>query len=414
MSAKELVLPISVADLQLEQDLLRAFERDVELAGLVGEKDNAKIILMAAASAKLPRPLNVSVGGASSAGKNHLIGTVAKFIPEESKKNLTGMSPKAMMHCEEDEFLHKAVFIAEYEGVSGADYAIRTMQSEQEIEWEIAETSKEGIKTRRKIVKGPAAFIQATTRATLHPENETRLMFVEMDESGSQTQAINKRQALEAEKRIEPCTPDVFAKWHQFFRSLKPHPVKIVFATQIAKSLPKDRIRSRRDFPKLLALIESSAFLHQDKRAKDDEGNIIASPQDYLIAKELFEHCYSAGPDTRIKELLVSAKQIRGEDFAVADLVRETGWGKTKVYAILNRAEELGCIAAGDKHGRYVLIREHVDAPLNLPPRIKLTAEDFRISNTTKVGDFQNSDFPLTEGGDSSSGKTEIHTELPA
>ena len=47
---------------------------------------------------------------------------------------LTGISPKALMHGGEFEIQHKAIFIAEYEGVSGADYAIRTMQSEQVIE----------------------------------------------------------------------------------------------------------------------------------------------------------------------------------------------------------------------------------------------------------------------------------------
>ena len=105
--------------LQSEMNLLGRYERDVELAGLVGEKKNAKVILVVAASAKLPRPLNVSVGAASSAGKNHLLGTVARFIPDEDKIFLTGMSPKALMHSGEDEFQHKVVFIAEYEGVSG-------------------------------------------------------------------------------------------------------------------------------------------------------------------------------------------------------------------------------------------------------------------------------------------------------
>jgi hypothetical protein len=89
-------------------DLIRSFEQVVELAGLVGEQKNAILILLAAVSAKLPKPLNVSVGGASSAGKNYLIGTVARFVPEEDKKILTGMSPKVLMHSEETEFQHKA------------------------------------------------------------------------------------------------------------------------------------------------------------------------------------------------------------------------------------------------------------------------------------------------------------------
>ena len=80
-------------DLRYEPSVLDKFIADVETSGLVGEKKNAKVILLAAASAKLERPLNVSVGGASAAGKNYLIGRVARFIPDEDQKFLTGMSP---------------------------------------------------------------------------------------------------------------------------------------------------------------------------------------------------------------------------------------------------------------------------------------------------------------------------------
>ncbi len=103
-----------------ETRLLRQFEQDIALAGLVGEEENAKVVFLSAVSAKLQKPLNVSVSGESSAGKNHLTGCVAKFIPDEDKKILTGMSAKVLTHSDEHEYEHKAVFIAEYEGVSGA------------------------------------------------------------------------------------------------------------------------------------------------------------------------------------------------------------------------------------------------------------------------------------------------------
>jgi len=104
-------------DLVAEPDLLRRFGADAERAGLVGEKRNACVVFLSAISATLAKPLNVSVVGASAAGKNHLTGAVAAFIPEGRKKILTGMTPKVLMHAEEDEFQHKAIFIAEYEGV---------------------------------------------------------------------------------------------------------------------------------------------------------------------------------------------------------------------------------------------------------------------------------------------------------
>jgi hypothetical protein len=386
-----------------EIDLLRQFEQDVELAGLVGEKKNSKVIFLAAVSAKMQKPLNVSVGGVSSAGKNYLMAVVARFIPGENQKFISGMTPKVLMHAEEDEFQHKAVFIAEYEGVAGADFAVRTMQSEHCIEWEFVDTSQ-GIKKKTKRVKGPVAFIQATTRVTLHPENETRLLFCQMDESAEQTRAINERQALEAEKKTIVCPPDVHTAWHDFIRSLEAKPVLIPFAHQLFRHLPDNRIRSRRDFPKLLALIETSAFLHQHMRGRNADGDIVAAPQDYFTAKELFEHCYLAGPESKVGELVRAAKKTGVGEFVVADLVQQTGWGKSKTYQVLARAEELGCIGDGTKHGWYRFLCDHPEELLDLPAKIRLTADVFRISTQGAAGYFHNS---ADEGSTSPRGKSE-------
>jgi hypothetical protein len=362
--------PTSEVELWKETDLLARFARDVERAGLVGEAQNAKIIFLTAVSAKLSKPLNVTVQGSSAAGKNHLMAKVAQFIPEDDQKFLTGMSPKALMHSGEHEFEHKAVFIAEYDGVSGADFAIRTFQSEQLIEWQYVEPSEKGIAKKAKRVKGPAAFIQATTRATLHPENETRLLFIQVDESETQTRAIMERQAVEATGGVT-ASDAACAGWHGLLWGLKAKAVVIPFAPGLARVFPGNRVRSRRDFPKLLALIEASAFLHQGQRPRDGKGNIVATGQDYSIAKDLFEHCYSSGPDKQVRELLKAAQTFQGPGFSVADLMGQLRWGKTKVYEVLSRAQDLGCIAPDEfQRGRFVLLRAEADPALDLPPDV--------------------------------------------
>ena len=57
-----------------------------------------------------------------------------------------------------------------------------------------------------------------------------------------------------------------------------------------------------------------------------------------------FENCYATGPDSKLKELLDAAESLQ-HDFRASDLIEKTGWGKSKVYAVIARAEELGCIA---------------------------------------------------------------------
>jgi DNA primase len=362
--------PSTLEPLTTEDNLIARFLTDAEERGLVGEKENAATALLCAVSARLPRPLNLTVNGESSSGKNFLLSSATAFIPDEHKKSTSGLTAKALMHAREDEFQHKAIIIAEYEGVSSADYAIRTMQSEQVIEWDYVDTGK-GIKKKTNKVRGPAAFLQATTRPVLHPENETRLLFISVDESNEQTEAILKRQArIAAANGVVLPNEESIKDWHEFLRSLIPMNICIPYAETLAEHFPADRVRSRRDFPKLLGLIETLAYLHQNRRENKNNA-VIAAPDDYLVAKRLFENSYATGPDSKLTELLTAAQALKENSaFRASDLIEATGWGKSKVYAVLQRAEELGCIAETETRGIYSFIRSSAVPPLKLPDEV--------------------------------------------
>jgi hypothetical protein len=277
------------------------------------------------------------------------------------------MTPRVLMHAEEYEYQHKAIFIAEYEGVSRADYAIRIMQSEKIIEWEYVDPTSKGFKKRRNSVKGPASFIQATTRPVLHPENETRLLFCSMNESETLTQEINRRQAWEAATGEAHGQGVNFKEWHQLILGLKETNVRVPFAPDLSVNFPAANVRSRSDFPKLVALINASAYLHQNHRAS--ENRIIASPDDYRIAKSVFEWSYEAGPDKALRQLLTEARKFQHE-FSVGDLMAALAWGHTKVYELVNRARETGCIAEGESRGQYRSLRDHPLPLLRLPDTV--------------------------------------------
>jgi hypothetical protein len=273
------------------------------------------------------------------------------------------------MHAGEDEYAHKAIFIAEYEGVSRADFSIRTLQSERLIEWHFAESSQAGIRKRKNRVRGPAAFIQATTRSLLHLENETRQLFVQIDESEEATQAILRRQAEMAEKGSCGLPSDVIENWHSLLRGLESNPILIPFASKLLDGFPTSRVRARRDFPKLLELIESCVFLHQKQRELRDSF-ILASEQDYLLVKPLFEHCYRFGPDYHTTRLLETAQRI-GTTFSVANLQTALGWGKTKTYEILDRCRETGAVVDDDTRGQYRLTTATKQGGLSLPETLQ-------------------------------------------
>jgi hypothetical protein len=361
--------------------LLHKLETDFVSAGLVGERINALIVFFVAVSARLPRPLNLTIRGESSAGKNYLMETATRFVPDEHKRLVTGMTPKVLMHSQEDEFQHKAVLIAEYEGVAGADFAIRTFQSEGRIVWEyVDQGAKDGLKKRTNTVKGPAAFIQATTRVSLHPENETRLLSIQTDESAEQTRAINQYQAQLAAGNVQPCPESTIQEWHALLRGLTQNNVLIPYAEQLAETMPP-RVRSRRDFPKLLGLIEVSAYLHQKDRQIDDLGRIVANPEDYKIARMLFSSCRDTGVEKSSREFFdVFGIESEGFEFRVTDVMKRIGWKKSKAYQVLAGLEELGCIGPGERRGWYTLLQLKPDPPVALPGKIRISAKDFRIS----------------------------------
>ena len=280
------------------------------------------------------------------------------------------MTPKALCYMGEKEIQHKAIFIAEYEGVRGADYAIRTLQSEKFIEWTYVDT-KRGIEKKTSRVLGPAAFLQATTRPVLHPENETRLLFIHVDESEEQTRAINRSQALRyATGALQP-DETILTKWQEYIRSLTLTQVIVPFADSVADHFPTARIRSRRDFPKLMGMIQTSAFLHQHRREKRDD-KIVAAPEDYRIARELFSESYETSPDQSLEKLLKATEELGKTlaDFTIQDIMQCTGWKKSKTYDLTARAEELGCIAETDVRGRYRFLRTSTVPPLNLPDEL--------------------------------------------
>jgi hypothetical protein len=125
-----------------------------------------------------------------------------------------------------------------------------------------------------------------------------------------------------------------------------------------------------------LGIIEVSAFLHQHQRDRDPNDHIVASPDDYKIAKSLFEHAYYSGPDKDISQLLTMVESRStffphgNKSFAVTDIIKGLGWQQTKAYEVLNRSLEIGCIANGEKRGEYVYIRGTVQTPLQLPPTV--------------------------------------------
>jgi len=70
--------------------------------------------------------------------------------------------------------------------------------------------------------------------------------------------------------------------------------VHILYAGWLSDHTPDEPIRMRRDFNKLLALIEIIAILHQHQRHVQEDGILVASLSDYFMARELVDKVFQA------------------------------------------------------------------------------------------------------------------------
>jgi len=376
------------------KDLLLKFLEDTERLGCVGEEDNKTALYLAFTSRLLGRPISINIKGESSGGKNFLVQGVGRFFPPESVQFISSATPKAFFYLPED-LSHKVVVIAEMLGGQDADYSIRTFQSEGEIVILVPEKDKGTgrIETKERRVKGPAAFIQTTTRTHLHQENETRSFDLFVDESERQTEMIFKAQ--NAEYRGEADAKDtcgVARVWQNAQRLLELLPVLIPYVDAI--EFPTKPLRVRRDRLRFLALIEACALLHQYQRERSEMNGqryIVASLDDYKIARELGVKILGPvlkGVTPRCEELVDAASSFQME-FTRTEIEEKLGWDRKTVTKYLKEAADIGAVdeipQGKGKATQYQFVKKITDVSRPLLTRQEV---EERLSNLSKGGEM--------------------------
>ena len=242
---------------------------DLETVGITGEETNKLTGYLAAVSRKLEDPLSVLIQSRSAAGKSTLQDAILALVPEEDYVKYTRITDQALFYKEEDALVHKIIAIEEDQGMGGAAYSIRNIQSSKKIT--VAATGKDPatgkMKTEEYTVKGPVAVMITTTAAELEGETASRFLFLTIDESSKMTAAIHKKQreADTLEGLVNRTKADVVVrKHHTAQRLLKPLAVVNPFTKYL--SYPDGSLRTRRDHKKYLGLIRTIAFLFQHQR----------------------------------------------------------------------------------------------------------------------------------------------------
>ena len=109
------------------------------------------------------------------------------------------------------------------------------------------------------------------------------------------------------------------------------HRVHIPYAKVLAGLIPPVAVRLRRDFPAVLNLIRAHAVLHQATRAKDEQGRIVASIEDYAAVRRLVADLVSEGVEAAVP------KTIRETVEVVERILRDSDGEAVTVSAVARK-----------------------------------------------------------------------------
>lgn len=292
--------------------------------GFTGEEDNQRLLYLGFTSRKMDNSISMIVKGSSASGKSHLTGTVLRLFPESDILDFSFITPKALVYRNEN-LEQKILYIAEHSGSEGADYSIRTLLSEGELSIlctvKNEATGKFETIEKRITAKG-LVFVETTTKDRVHAENQTRVFDLYVDDSESQTGNILRMQARQVETN-NPGIENEIKIWRAAQSLLKGYSVYVPYARELAEAFPKEKIRARRDFPRLLSLIRTHTLLHQFQREKDRNGRLIATVEDFEAILPLAEPVLSQSmkelSPKQEQAIIILRKEFSDREFSIKE-----------------------------------------------------------------------------------------------
>jgi hypothetical protein len=350
-------------------DLMEELAADLEIIGIVGEKNLALTLYLTGTSRLLERPLSGTVKASSSSGKSHVTEGVTSLMPEECVITATNITAQALYYMPLGSLRHMFVVVGErlHSGGDDADtanatLALRELMSRGRLDKLVPVQSPEGgMITRHIVQEGPIAYLDTTTQQQIFEEDATRMLPLATDESVAQTRDIMSMQAEKA-KWAGPSPADqeaVRQKHRTAQRLLKQRRVRIPFADKLI--LSASSLIARRAFPQLLGVIEAVALLRQFRKKHHDDGHIVATVEDYRIAyglmRPILQRTFAPVGERALGLMATISNQdlVPQQRFTRADCQKWTGLSATEIRNRINVLVEAGLIEilSGNRGSKY-------------------------------------------------------------
>jgi hypothetical protein len=296
-----------IVELANNPNILTILETVIQERGFAGTTEIPKLVYLALLTGMLEKPVSLVIKGPSGSGKSFSMNMGKQFIPPAAYKQFEGMSEKALVYLKDLDLKHKHLVIGEAAGMAEGNgrTLLRQLLSEGSVRYAtVQSTEKNGLEgSELPTLEGPTGLLMTTTANSLHPEDESRMLSVEVNESPELIEQALLAQALGTNRALAPLNTDAwFGLYDHISQGQKD--VVIPFAEEIAKGLPTSHDRIKRDFPHVLSLIKAHALLHSATRGRNEDGAVIANVDDYAAVRDLVNDPISQGLQVAVADTI--------------------------------------------------------------------------------------------------------------
>lgn len=281
------------ADIQaaVHPEFWKALNRELDKL-IVHEEASREAILLIALGGMLtqnasPTSRNLLVNDDSGAGKDHVVRSVLKFLPEHLVHQRKRISERVL------NYWHNAKFEPGFTWDGQVLYLEDVSSSVLNCEVVKVLASSDGENRVTVLVKqtpvdilvrGKPVILLTTYQATPGEEQLRRFPIVNLDTSREQTRLILERKAALAMGGVVPTFDQKLKKAVAALRRVS---VSIPFADKLVGVLDSSHVIMRTNFDRLLDLVKYSAAVHQFQRSRDADGLLLATGADYNLARRV-------------------------------------------------------------------------------------------------------------------------------
>lgn len=262
-------------------------EQEKEITGEIKSRKAITLSLFSIFVKNLEIPIHTLVTSESTSGKSYVCKRIIKIFPKELFEYRSKITPEAFTYWHTNEpgwtWDGKICYLEDISQSIFDSPTFKVMCSEG--------STATVVKNQQAIdlhVEGKPIFLITTARGEPNTEVANRFQFISLDESEKQTYDITLSQALQRKK--EEYSQDLVNSLLLLDRKEVYIPYALNIHEHLAKCYSFEDIRMRRDFPRLLGLIKCSCALHQFQRKTNLDGALIATEEDYRIAREVINY----------------------------------------------------------------------------------------------------------------------------